>query len=70
MDGTVLDVRGINRRVSVGNFVGAKRLVSQFTAIANEPTAEIREAQHSCIKNLKNGKAVEVEKIVMHLINS
>jgi len=36
-------------------------------AIANEPTAEIREAQHSCIKNLKNGKAVEVEKIVMHL---
>ncbi len=70
MDGTVLDVRGVNRRVSVGNFVGAKRLVSQFTAIANEPTAEIREAQHSCIKNLKNGKAVEVEKIVMHLINS
>jgi prolycopene isomerase len=67
MDGTVLDVRGINRRVSVGNFIGAKRLVSQFMAIANEPAAEIREAQYSCIKNLKNSKAVEVEKIVMHL---
>ena len=58
-----LDIRGIMRRVMVGNFVGAKRLAEN-----QEPTEETLETcQKQCIQREQTGKPVEIREVFSYL---
>ncbi len=58
-----LDIRGIMRRVMVGNVVGAKRLVEKQDA-----TGEILQTcEKLCIQNEQTGKPVPIREVVAYL---
>lgn len=54
-----LDVRGVMRRVMVGNFVGAKRLA--------ETEENLDGYQSRCIQNVQSGKPVEIQAVFSYL---
>ncbi len=62
MVGIELDIRGINRRLSVGNLVGARRLLEGKSPSAQELT----DAEDRCIL-ASSGKPVEISEIVVGL---
>jgi prolycopene isomerase len=60
-----LDIRGVMRRVMIGNFVGAKRIVE-----SQKSTAEILEkCETLCIQNEQSGSPVAIGEIFSHLLN-
>jgi prolycopene isomerase len=65
MDHTLLDIRGINRRISAGNFTGAVRLLKKHLDKGANAEKEIINSQHDCILNLKNEQPVEIKKSSM-----
>lgn len=64
--GTKTDIRGIMRRVSVGNFIGAKKVYEQSPV--DEITLEKFET--NCIQNRMKNQPVEIRKIVNYLNDS
>ncbi len=58
-----LDIRGIMRRVSVGNFLGAKKLCAG--SLLDEQ--ELASCQNSCIQNTKFGKPIEIVNVISYL---
>ena len=54
-------IRDINRKVSVGNFYGAKKLLSHYKDNICE-TCEEKNCKKVCIRN-KFDKAVQIDKI-------
>ncbi len=59
----VLDIRGVMRRVMVGNFVGAKRLAEK-----QDVTVETLETcQRQCIQGEQTGSPVEIREVFAYL---
>ena len=59
------DIRGINRRLTVGNIAGAKHAWNA-SPISDE---ELRLAEHRCIRNA-DGEAVAITQIITLLKSS
>jgi len=64
MKNTALDVRGMMRRVTVGNIAGAKKIVNAYNMKADNRSAALGEMQNSCIMGALYGSPVEIETIV------
>jgi prolycopene isomerase len=63
-----LDIRGIMRRVAVGNFYGAKRIVMRFYQHRQLDKEELRECEKQCIRNEWGETPVAVFEIVDTLL--
>ncbi|HOW37957.1 MAG TPA: FAD-dependent oxidoreductase [Bacillota bacterium] len=63
--GTELDVRGILRRVVVGNFTGAKRLCSVLPSEADQRDALLSACEKRCIRTVKYQDPVEIKKVLV-----
>ncbi len=62
-----LDLRGIMRRVVVGNFYGAKKLAR--IGLGGENKKEfLKKAQGKCVKNIKGQEPVEIEEVIDYLL--
>ena len=62
---TRLDIRGINRRVAVGNFVGAKQCLKEYLAQNNDVVGE--DFEKRCIEKIENGTPVAITDILSFL---
>lgn len=61
------DIRGIMRRTTVGNFVGARKILDNFTS-KHEVTSEyLLTCQGKCIKGLKDSTPVEILNVVNYI---
>jgi prolycopene isomerase len=60
---TGLDIRGIMRRVTVGNLRGAARLLEGFES----EEAVLSGCQERCIRNVREGKPVEIAEVAAFL---
>jgi prolycopene isomerase len=63
-----LDIRGIMRRVAVGNFYGAKRIVMRFYQHRQLDKEELRECEKRCIRNEWKDAPVAIFEIVDTLL--
>ena len=61
--GDTTDIRGIMRRVAVGNFIGAKKCWSK--APADQATLE--RCENSCVCALENGQPVPIREVVSYI---
>jgi len=60
-----LDIRGVMRRVMVGNVVGARRIVE-----AQQSTKETLETcEKRCIQNVQSGEPVAIREVFAYLQN-
>ena len=57
------DIRGIMRRVAVGNFVGAKKAWKNMPA----STSELERFEQRCICTIEEGEAVQIKEVVAFL---
>lgn len=64
---TALDIRGIMRRTSVGNFIGAKKLADSLTTDKKEAAKILEESQSKCILAAKRKKPVAIVDVVNFL---
>ncbi|HEY5467128.1 MAG TPA: FAD-dependent oxidoreductase, partial [Clostridia bacterium] len=64
MEGTSLDIRGIMRRVTVGNFIGAKGRVEEYAASTGDTRSDLSGAQKKCVLSVSTGKPVEIQTVV------
>lgn len=67
MKNTTLDIRGILRRVTVGNFQGARRrlqLAEAAGAIHVSDPATLKECEILCERNVKEGRPVEIRAVI------
>jgi len=62
-----IDIRGIMRRVTVGNFTGAKKLVNRFLLAEGLETLSLSECETRCIQNVKSGSPVEIQAVIDYL---
>lgn len=58
------DIRGIMRRVTIGNFAGAARLLEDSRHSEEEEAAMLSGCQERCIRNAREGKPVEIGEVV------
>ena len=63
---TDVDIRGIMRRVSVGNFFGAKKILNNKDKFNLLETAQ--QSEENCIMNKKTEKSVEIVKVIEYLV--
>jgi len=68
MKDTSLDIRGMMRRVTVGNTAGAKKIINAYHA-QNPTSTEISESQNACIMGARYGNPVEIAAIASFLTN-
>ncbi len=67
MKNTALDIRGILRRVTVGNFQGARRRLQQAEAAGSihvSDPATLQECEILCERNVKEGRPVEIRAVI------
>ncbi|MBC3889018.1 FAD-dependent oxidoreductase [Acetobacterium paludosum] len=62
-----VDIRGMMRRVTVGNFVGAKKIADRIFAENDQQAVSLSECEKSCIKNENNGTPVEIQAVFDYL---
>jgi prolycopene isomerase len=62
-----LDVRGIMRRISVGNFTGAGKLAWKYAQTAKDLVRELKDSEKRCVMNEQAGKPVEIAMTVYDL---
>ena len=62
-----LDIRGIMRRVAVGNFYGAVKIINKYNDDKSISDSEINTSENNCVRLKKMGKAVKIEKILRFL---
>ena len=67
---TDLDIRGIMRRVSVGNIIGAKRIIDEFAKINPACQSQLLNSQDRCIQNTTLNQPVEIKAIFDTLRNN
>jgi prolycopene isomerase len=67
---TALDIRGILRRVSVGNFVGAQKLLSALPESKQEQMKILSESQTRCIQNARHQQPVAILEVIDFLQSS
>jgi prolycopene isomerase len=64
-----LDIRGIMRRVAVGNFYGAAGIVNKYSGENIIHDSEIRASENNCVKFKKSGKSVQIETVLGFLMD-
>ena len=62
-----LDIRGIMRRVAVGNFYGAVKIINKYNDDKSISDSKINTSENNCVRLKKMGKAVKIEKILRFL---
>ncbi len=67
---TELDIRGIMRRVTVGNVIGAKHIIDQFTKHNPAYQSQLLNSQERCIQNITLNQPVEIKAIIDSLQNN
>jgi len=67
--GNALDFRGMLRRVSVGNFVGAKKISEEISRRVNAAPEKLQEAEDNCVLNKLRGEPVEIRAVLAFLQN-
>lgn len=63
-----LDVRGIMRRTTVGNFHGSKKIVMDYVKNNENAIEMLQKYEDKCIQNIKYNKPVEIKIILEYLI--
>jgi prolycopene isomerase len=61
-----MDIRGIMRRMSVGNFFGAKKIVDSHDR--TKLKEDLFACENACIMNRSSDKPVQIIKVVSHLL--
>jgi len=61
---TAWDIRGIMRRVAVGNFVGAEKLARQLLATYELSKTSLAECEKRCVLNKDVGSSVGIQKVI------
>lgn len=67
MKNTVLDIRGLMRRMTVGNLAGARKITALFYKESIDHQASIAESESLCIMNALHGKPVDIREIVEYV---
>lgn len=67
--GNALDFRGMLRRVSVGNFVGARKIAAEITVKTGSSQDALRQAEDGCVLNITHGEPVEIRAVMAYLLN-
>ena len=62
-----LDIRGIMRRICVGNFVGAKNIINKYSHSHNISQEFLKECEKRCIRHLNNKDSVKISEILEFL---
>jgi prolycopene isomerase len=65
---TNFDIRGVMRRVTVGNFAGAEKLAKQFISIDQLKKASLVECEKQCVLNENGGPPVEIKTVINYII--
>jgi len=65
---TNFDIRGVMRRVTVGNFVGAKKLARQFFTTAGMSKTPLTECEKRCALNENSGSPVKIQMVIDYII--
>ena len=65
---TNFDIQGVMRRVTVGNFAGAKKLAKQFLSIDQLKKASLVECEKQCVLNENGGPPVEIQTVIDYII--
>jgi prolycopene isomerase len=58
------DIRGIMRRVTVGNFIGAAKLLEGLMQTSEDEALILSGYQERCIRNVREGKPVEIAEVI------
>jgi len=64
---TAWDIRGIMRRVAVGNLVGAEKLAGQLLTAKGLKTASLAECEKRCVLNTDAGSPVAIRTVVDYI---
>jgi prolycopene isomerase len=64
---TDCDIRGIMRRVTVGNFAGAEKLARQFFTTGGLSKASLAECEKRCVLNKEVGSSVEIQTVINYI---
>jgi prolycopene isomerase len=65
---TNFDIRGVMRRVTVGNFAGAEKLAKQFLSIDQLKKTSLVECEKQCVLNENGGPPVEIQTVIDYII--
>ncbi|HUX48821.1 MAG TPA: FAD-dependent oxidoreductase [Dehalococcoidia bacterium] len=61
------DIRGIMRRVTVGNFAGAKKLAKQYLSADRVRKTSLTECEKQCVLNRSIGSPVEIHTVIDYI---
>jgi prolycopene isomerase len=65
---TAWDIRGVMRRVTVGNFVGAEKLAKQFLTTDRLSKTSLTECEKRCVLNENSGLPVKIQTVIDYII--
>jgi len=64
---TAWNIRGITRRVAVGNFTGAEKLARQCLAVEGLSKTSLAECEKRCVLNEDVGSSVRIQKVINYI---
>ena len=64
---TECDIRGIMRRVTVGNFAGARKLAKLFLSAGGLNKASLAQCEKQCVLNRDVGLPVEIQTVIAYI---
>jgi prolycopene isomerase len=67
--GNALDFRGMLRRVSVGNFIGARKIAAGIDAKTGASQEALAQAEQNCVVNTAHGEPVAIRSVMACLLN-
>jgi prolycopene isomerase len=62
-----LDIRGIMRRVSVGNFIGARKIVDQYSIDHMIDSDFLSKCESCCVKVVQAKNPVEISSVIDYI---
>ena len=65
-----IDIRGIMRRVTVGNITGAKKIIENYLNEEDIKTLDLEECEERCIQKTRNGTAVAIQAVIDGIMNT
>jgi prolycopene isomerase len=67
MSNCSLDIRGIMRRVSAGNFYGALKIINKYLEFNSSSTIDFKLCESTCIRKRFDSESVKIEMIIEYL---
>lgn len=62
-----LDIRGMMRRVTIGNFTGAQRIAGEMGIKDPLTSGVLAECERNCIQNMRYGMPVEIRRVIHYV---